>query len=48
LGISTFDAMFLTLSLEGVLLQVLANQSIRKRTKKSLLRNNPRIQPMKM
>jgi hypothetical protein len=40
--------MFLTLSLEGTLLQVLANQSIRKRMKKSLFRNNPRVQPMKM
>jgi hypothetical protein len=48
LGRSTFDAMFLTLSLEGALLQVLANQSIKNKTKKSLFRNNLGVQPMKM
>jgi hypothetical protein len=48
LGKSTFDAMFLTLSFEGVSPHVFANQSIKKRTKKLLFKNDPRVQPMKM
>jgi hypothetical protein len=42
LGITTLVAMFLTLSLEGASPQVPTNQFARKRTKKSLLKNNPR------
>jgi hypothetical protein len=38
LGISTFDAMFLTLSLEGASSQVFTNQSIKMKMKKLVLK----------
>jgi hypothetical protein len=41
LGGSTHAATFLTFSLEGASPKVPPNQFVRKRTKKSLLKNNP-------
>jgi hypothetical protein len=43
LGKSTLVATLLTFSLEGVSLEVPPNQFARKKTKKTLLRNNPRM-----
>jgi hypothetical protein len=42
LGELIHDAKFLTFSFEGVSPQVLANQSTRKKTKKSIFQNKPK------